>query len=111
LLLGALVGGSMLIITGLYAFSMRYQDAFRQPTADFPRWTALTDGLLQRTDPIRAQIDRLKGAVSVVAGASRTRNEAAALLKAKLESRAASSTPETAAPHGNAAKTATPEPL
>ena len=96
LLLGALVGGTMLIITGLYAATFRYQKAFQQPTADFPRWMALADGVVEKAKPIQTQVDLLKGAVSALVSAKKTQSQTALVLKQKIEAmRSASATTET----------------
>lgn len=96
--IGALVAGTMILIVGLYASTMRYQDAFRQRADDMPRWTALTDGVIERTKPVRSQMDLLKSAVVAEIAAKKTQMITAELLKQKIELRAAgaaSETPET----------------
>lgn len=96
LLLGVLVGGSMLLVGGLYAASMRYQKVYAQTTEAFPRWMSLTDGVIEQAQPVQTQIERLKSALASVADAKKTQVIAAGLLKRKIETRAAaSSTPET----------------
>jgi len=97
LLLGAAVGFSMLIITGLYAASLRYQKVLHQPLDQLPRWSSLTNGVIQRTGPIQSQLGAIKDIFLNVAEAQQTRAAAAALMKEKLQARAAaaSETPET----------------
>jgi len=94
LVLGALVGGSMLLIVGLYAATFRYQKVFNQPV-DFPRWTSLTDGIVERAKPIQGQMDKVKDAFTLLAKARQTQLAAAAVLKQKLADRNATETPET----------------
>jgi len=95
LLLGALVAGTALLIAGVYASTMRYQSVFNQTVDDFPRWTALTDGIIEQAHPVLTQVDRLKAAVTAVTDAKKTQLAAAELLKRKLEARSATATPET----------------
>ena len=95
LLLGGLVAGTALLIAGVYASTMRYQSVFSQTVDDFPRWTALTDGIVEQARPVLTQVDRLKAAVTAVADAKKTQLAAAELLKKKLEARSATATPET----------------
>jgi len=112
LLLGALVGGSMLLITGLYVFSMRYQDIYKEAPTDFPRWSSLTKGVVERSEPLRSKLGEFKDVVTAVAGAGRTQAEATALLKKKLEARLnATSTPETSATSTETAPPDAPHPL
>jgi hypothetical protein len=97
LLLGALVGGSMLLITGLYAATLRFQKVFNQP-ADFPRWTSLADGLIARSKPIQGQMGKVKDAFVILAKAKRTQSATADVLKKKISERKtapATATPET----------------
>jgi hypothetical protein len=96
LTVGALVGGTMLLIVGIYAATFRYQRVFNQP-ADFPRWTALTDGIIERAKPIQGQVVKLKDAFTLVAKAKLTQSKAAAIMKKKIADRqaAATETPET----------------
>lgn len=95
LMLGLMVGGSMMLITGLYAATFRYQKAFNHPADEFPRWSSLTDGIVDRTAPIQLQADKVKDAFVLLAKAKKTQLDAAAVLKKKLADRAATETPET----------------
>lgn len=96
LTVGTLVGGTMLLIVGMYAATFRYQNVFNQP-ADYPRWTSLTDGIVDRAKPIQGQVDKLTSAFAIVAKSKMTQTQAAAIMKQKIADRhaAATETPET----------------
>jgi hypothetical protein len=69
------------------------------PTVDRPRWTLLDEDLLERAKPVTDQLADVKRSLQELAGAGKTQFKAAAILKAKIEARAAASgTPETPAP-------------
>ncbi len=100
LLLGVLVGVSMLGITGLYALTLRYQHVGRI-AADSPRWSVLADGVLTRAVPIKTAILGVADAISSVAKASDAQKRAVLNLKAKILSGAvasATTTPEPETP-------------
>lgn len=95
-LLGALVGGTMVLIVGLYAASFRYQGVFDDAAKSAPRWTMLDDSLIEKAKPVQVQFEKLKSSVLAVSNAAKTRSLAAEALKKKLEARAAATgTPET----------------
>lgn len=87
LMLGALVGVSMLIITGLYAATFRYQKIFSQSAQLAPRWSALQEGIIERGRPVQTQFENLKSAVVAVVNARKSQDAAAEILKKKLEAR------------------------
>jgi hypothetical protein len=103
LLLGTLVGVSMLLITGLYAATFRYQKIFTEPKQDAPRWSALQNGFIERTQPVQMQFERLRNAAESVVSAKKSEAAATIVMKKKLEARAtdpgvlapATETPET----------------
>ncbi|WKZ28600.1 MAG: hypothetical protein QY323_03610 [Patescibacteria group bacterium] len=94
LLLGVLVGVSMLAITGLYALTLRYQKFGTQPS-DAPRWSVLADGVVTRAMPIKTTLLEVSDALGSIVRAQRTQSEALATLKAKIAAGAATTTPET----------------
>ncbi|MFA5854159.1 MAG: hypothetical protein WC866_03660 [Patescibacteria group bacterium] len=100
LLLGFLVGVSMLGITGLYALTLRYQDIGTHPD-DVPRWSVLTDGVITRAAPIKAVLLDVANTLSVVSTAHDAQSQAVENLKAKIlsgETAPATTTPETETP-------------
>lgn len=96
LLLGAFVGGAMLLITGFYAATFRYQDVFSDMRDDLPRWSALSEGLIVRTKPLQTTLLDVKDKVLFVSKAHQTQQAAVATLKAKIESGTAASASATA---------------
>ena len=92
------VGFTMLIIVSLYVASFKAQDPFSQISQDMPRWSLFDQDLLNRAMPVADQLGNVKQTLKRLAGAGATQAEAAVILKAKLEARAASSTPETPEP-------------
>ena len=96
-LLAVSVGFTTLIIVGLYAASFNAQDALRLSDVDQPRWTVIDDDLLERFAPVKDSLTNVKQTLGKMAEAGTTQARAAAILKAKIEARAAASgTPETA---------------
>lgn len=101
LLLGALVGVSMLAITGLYAFTLRYQDFEARPeeTAS-PRWSVLADGVITRAAPIKTTLLDVRSTLSAIAQAQREQSATIAAMKARIKNGplpavSATETPET----------------
>ena len=95
-LLTVSVGFTMLIIVGLYAASFKAQDTLRLSDVDQPRWSVIDDDLLERFAPVKDNLANVKQTLGRMAGAGTTQARAAAILKAKIEARAAASgTPET----------------
>ena len=95
-LLTVSVGFTMLVIVGLYAASFDAKRSLRIPPADSPRWSLLDEDLIQRAMPVKDQLATVKKSLTNLAGAGKTQIEAAAILKAKVQARAAASgTPET----------------
>lgn len=100
LLLGFLVGVSMLGITGLYALTLRYQDVGSH-AEDAPRWSALADGVVTRAAPVKKALLDVADAVSTVATAHQAQSQAVLNLKAKIlsgEAASATTTPESETP-------------
>lgn len=100
LLLGVLVGVSMLAITGLYAFTLRYQDIGSRPESA-PRWSVLADGVLTRAAPVKKALLDVADALSSVTMAHQAQNQAVLNLKAKIlsgEAASATTTPESETP-------------
>ena len=100
LLLGVLVGVSMLGITSFYALTLRYQDVGTH-AADAPRWSALADGVLTRTAPIKTVLLDVADTFARVSTASETQSRTFENLKAKIlsgEAVSATSTPESETP-------------
>jgi hypothetical protein len=95
-LLTVSVGFTMLIIVSLYAASFRAQHPARAIAQDMPRWNLLDRDLLSRAAPVKDELMGVKQTLMRLAGAGMTQADAAAILKAKVEARAAASgTPET----------------
>jgi hypothetical protein len=100
LLLGVLVGVSMLGITGLYALTLRYQDIGTHPE-DAPRWSALTDGVITRAAPIKTVLRDVADTLVTVSAAHDAQGQAVLNLKAKIlsgETPSATTTSETETP-------------
>lgn len=90
LLLGGLVGGSMLLITGLYALTLRYQDIGTHPE-DAPRWSIVADGVITRAAPLKTTLLDVTKKISSISKAHAEQTAAVAALKSKIESGAAAS--------------------
>jgi hypothetical protein len=100
LLLGVLVGVSMLGITSLYALTLRYQDIGTH-SDNAPRWSVLTDGVITRVAPIKTVLLDVADTLSAVSAAHDTQSQAVEHLKAKIlsgETAAATTTTETETP-------------
>ncbi len=97
LLLGALVGVSMLAITGLYALTLRYQKIGSLPS-DAPRWSMLSDGIVTRAMPLKTTLVDVTEKIGSIVRAQRAQSEALATLKAKISAGAATTTSETETP-------------
>ena len=93
--LGLAVGLTMVIIVGLYAASFRYQAAGASAIFDAPRWTLLDPDLFARTEPVRDDLAGMKDTLLKFASSGRAQAQAAVIMRKKLETRAASGTPET----------------
>lgn len=89
------VGFTMFGIVGLYAATFRERIASSAPVLDAPRWSLLDEDLVQRAVPVKDQLSHVKQTLTNLAGAGQTQVKAAVILKAKIEARAASGTPET----------------
>ncbi|HJV33288.1 MAG TPA: hypothetical protein VJ694_04645 [Patescibacteria group bacterium] len=89
------VGFTMIVIVGLYAATFRARMETSISSVDAPRWSLLDDDLLRRALPVKDQLASVKKTLSNLAGAGQTQAKAAVILKAKIEARAASGTPET----------------
>lgn len=96
--LGFAVGLTMVVIVGLYAASFRYQGPVRVQQSDAPRWSFLDPDLFARTEPVRGDLAAMKATLVKFASSGSAQAQAAVILKRKLETRAASGTPETAEP-------------
>jgi len=94
-LLTVAVGFTMLIIVSLYAASFNSRNEMKLADVEDPRWSIFDEDLLSRASPVADQLLRVKDTMKRLAGAGKTQAQAAAILKAKLEARAASNTPET----------------
>ena len=94
LLLGVLVGVSMLVITGLYALTLRYQKIGTTPN-DAPRWSMLSDGVVTRAMPLKTTLIDVSEKLGSIVRAQKTQSEALATLKAKIAAGAATTTAET----------------
>ncbi len=84
LLLGALVGVSMLVIVGIYALTLRYQDVGIH-AEDAPRWSVLAEGVITRVAPLKTVMRDVSDKIASITKAHTAQNEAVILLKAKLE--------------------------
>lgn len=98
-LLTVAVSFTMLIIVSLYAASFTSRDEMRIADVDQPRWTLLDEDIFDRIAPVKDNLTNVKDTLKRLAGAGTTQAAAAAILKKKIEARAAASgTPETAEP-------------
>ncbi len=86
LLLGGLVGVSMLLITGVYAATLRYQNVGSGGADLMPRWSALADGVITRAAPLGTTVTDIKDKLTAIAGARAQQNAALVAMKAKIES-------------------------
>ena len=94
-LLAGAVGFTMLIVVSLYAASFRARNEMKLSDIDDPRWSIFDEDLLSRAVPVKDELLRVRQTLARLAGAGKTQAEAAAILKAKIEARSASGTPET----------------
>ena len=98
-LLTVAVGFTMLIIVSLYAASFKSRNAMRISDVDSPRWSLLDQDILSRVRPVKDELANVKRTLMRLSAAGVTQAEAASILKAKIQARAAASgTPETATP-------------
>jgi len=97
------VGFTTLVIVGLYAATFKSRNVMQLSAMDLPRWTLLDEDLVTRAAPVKDNLANVKATLVRLAGNGKTQAKAAAILKAKVEARAAASgTPETAeAPPSN----------
>ena len=93
--LAVAVGFTTLIIASLYAASFRARNEMKLSDIDDPRWSIFDEDLLSRAVPVKDELLRVRQTLARLAGAGKTQAEAAAILKAKIEARSASGTPET----------------
>ena len=91
LLLGGLVGAGMLVVTGIYALTLRYQDVGLHSEAA-PRWSIIADGVITRATPLRTTLLDVKKKLSSVANARAQQTAALAAMKAKIETGASATT-------------------
>ena len=94
-LLTAAVGFTMLIIVSLYASSFTSQRSMMKAVEGYPRWSLLDEDLFARAKPVARDLAGVRSTLLNLANAGKTQSQAAAILKAKIESRSASGTPET----------------
>lgn len=88
------VGFTMTIVIALYAATFKSRNA--TTVVDQPRWTIFDGDLLERARPVAVDLADVRKTLVDLVGAGTTQAHAAAILKAKIESRAsASGTPET----------------
>lgn len=95
------VGFTMLIIVSLYVASFRTRNEMLHEGVEHPRWSLLDEDLLRRAAPVKEELMHVKQTLLRLASAGTTQAQAAAILKAKVQARAAGSA---------SATPATPEP-
>ncbi len=94
--LGVAVGFTTLVIASLYVATFKSRMPAQGFAFDAPRWSLLDEDLLDRAKPVYQDLTGVKASLLRLTSTGKTQADAALILKAKIEARAAASgTPET----------------